>query len=73
MPRILLLHLRSHLLRHEEEASDVLLSQFEPWRSKKGRDQRRGVGNRATWLPKNPLGAAFGSDFLLREGQKRGP
>jgi hypothetical protein len=35
------------------------LSQSEPWRSKKGRDQRRGIGNRATWLPKNPLRAAF--------------
>jgi hypothetical protein len=59
-------HLRSHLLRHEEEASDVLLSQFEPWRSKKGRDQRRGVGNRAIWLPKNPLRAGKRPAFAIR-------
>jgi S1-C subfamily serine protease len=52
----------------------VLLSQSEPWRSKKGRDQRRGVGNRATWLPKNPLRAAFcicSTTYLLYDLKKK--
>jgi len=31
------------------------LSQSEAWHSKKERDQRHGVGNRATWLPKDFL------------------
>ena len=34
--------------------------------SKKGRDQRRGVGNRATWLPKTLLGLRKRPAFAIR-------
>jgi hypothetical protein len=34
--------------------------------SKKGRDQRRRVGNRATWLPKNPLRPGKRPAFAIR-------
>jgi hypothetical protein len=40
---------------------------FDLWLlEKKGRDQRRRVGNRTTWLPKNPLKAGKRPAFAIR-------